>query len=32
MRWNILSIVAIQCWHLEQFDENTTFLHGDLDE
>ena len=28
----ILSIVAIEDLHLEQFDVKTTFLHGDLDE
>ena len=26
----ILSIVAVEDFHLEQLDVNTTFLHGDL--
>lgn len=28
----LLSTTAIQGWHLEQLDVNTTFLHGDLHE
>jgi hypothetical protein len=28
----ILSLVAVEDFHLEQLDVKTTFLHGDLDE
>jgi hypothetical protein len=29
---NILSLVAVEYFHLEQLDVKTTFLHGDLEE
>jgi hypothetical protein len=29
---NILSLVAVEDFHLEQLDVKTTFLHGDLEE
>jgi hypothetical protein len=28
----ILSILAVEYFHVEQLDVKTTFLHGDLDE